>query len=125
MHFNPAQLVLTFNTALTPFNVTTSSPTFTSLTIQHSGIYRCIYSLNGEMAADRSMAIYFRKNGTPIRTVNLSRVGSREVETSFNEFISLVVNDVLTISVQALDATFTFTAKSLCFNIEKIRKNTL
>ena len=71
------------------------------------------------------MAIYFRKNGTPIRTVNLSRVGSREVEVSFNESFDFVVGDVLTISVQALDVAFTFMTRTACFNIEKIRKNTL
>ena len=77
------------------------------------------------MSADRSMAFYFRKNGTPMRTLNLSRTGSREVEVSFNELIDLVVNDVLTIFVQAVDAAFTFTTRTACFNIEKIRKNTL
>jgi hypothetical protein len=121
----PTNLVVIFNTSLSPFNVTTSTPTFNTFTILHAGLYRCVFSLNGEMSADREMVLYFRKNNTPIRTMYLSRTGTRNVEISFNELIDFVINDAVSISVQALDATFNFTMRSATFNIEKIRKNNL
>lgn len=121
----PTNLVVIFNTSLSPFNVTTSTPTFNTFTILHAGLYRCVFSLNGEMSADREMVLYFRKNNTPIRTMYLSRTGTRNVEISFNELIDFVINDAVSISVQALDATFNFTMRSAAFNIEKIRKNNL
>jgi hypothetical protein len=119
----PAQLLLTFNTALAPFNVQISSPTLSSFTILNSGLYRCVFSINGEMSADRDMLIYLRKNGAGLRQMRASRLGTRSAEFSFNELIDLVASDVLTIALQAGDAAFTFQNYSATFNIEKVRKN--
>jgi len=118
------QLVVTFGTSLSPFFVTTNATApFSSFTVIHSGVYRCVLSLNGEMSADRTMSIRLIKGGAVIRTLSLSRVGTRSVEISFNELIDLVTGDVLTVTVQATDAAFTFTLTSATFNIEKIRQN--
>jgi len=121
----PTNLVLVFNTSLTPLNVTTSSPTFNAFTILHDGVYRCVFSLNGEMSADREMTINFRKNNSIIRSIYLSRTGTRNVETSFNELLDCVATDALSISVLATDAAFTFTLRSATFNIEKLRRNVI
>jgi hypothetical protein len=117
-----APLQLTFNTILTPHNVQNNA---SSITILHAGTYRTVVSVVGIMSGDRELNIYLRKNGIVVSTVFLSRLGSRSVEASINEFNDMIIGDVIDVAIQAQDQTFNFTYYTGILQVERIRKNNL
>lgn len=126
----PVQTV-TYDTAISSnVQVGPIAEPYRTFTILYSGIYRCVFSLNGQMAADREILMMLSKtvpsgSTTYIATVRISRLGTRNAEFTINRLFAFGAGDVLQVVFRAVDADVNFTVSSMSFSIERIRENTL